>query len=261
MIWRCTVLCGFLFLAAGAWARAPQGDLLHQVAPGPDGKIHVVTVFAHPDDETFYEAGTLLKMKEDPRVVLHILCLTVGDKDVAKDRLKITPERLGRIRTKELEAAGAVLGADEVISLGYHDQGLAAADEAAMVKQVLQVLDRVGAQIVLTHDPYGISGHPDHITGSRVARQAFAQSQAGRRLFYVTLPHSRYFITSQFSMFHGQAERARPTVRVKIHAQKRLKRAALYAHSTQQHFSFWNGLEMKEDLLYNFEYFTLAESR
>jgi hypothetical protein len=48
---------------------------------------------------------------------------------------------------------------------------------------------------------------------------------------------------------------------VDIRGQKRLKRAALYAHSTQEHFSFWNGLGMKEDLLYNFEYFTLAESK
>jgi len=256
----CILLGGFMLLAAGAWARAPKGDLLDQVAPGPDGKIHVVTVFAHPDDETFYLAGTLLKMKQDPRVSLHIVCLTIGDQDVAKDRLRITPERLGRIRVKELEAAGAVLGAEEVISLGYHDQGLAAADAAVMVKQVREILDRVGAEIVLTHDPYGISGHPDHVTCSRVAKQAFEQSGAGR-LFYVTMPQARYFVNSLFSMFHGPAERVYPSLRVDIRGQKRLKRAALYAHSTQEHFSFWNGLGMKEDLLYNFEYFALAESK
>ncbi len=249
-----------LFLAASAWARAPQGDLLEQAVPGPDGKIHVVTVFAHPDDETFYEAGTLLKLKQDPRVVLHIVCLTVGDMDVAKDRLRITPERLGRIRVRELEAAGAVLGADEVISLGYHDQGLAAADAAVMVRQVQEVLDRVGAEIVITHDPYGISGHPDHVTASRVAKQAFEQSQA-RRLFYVTMPKTRYFVNSLFSTFHGPAERVYPSLRVNVRGEKRLKKAALFAHSTQAHFSFWNGLAMKEDLLYNFEYFALAESK
>ncbi len=37
----------------------PTGSLLEGVKPGPDGKINVVTVFSHPDDETFYTGGTL----------------------------------------------------------------------------------------------------------------------------------------------------------------------------------------------------------
>ncbi|OGP61533.1 MAG: hypothetical protein A2V67_20240 [Deltaproteobacteria bacterium RBG_13_61_14] len=247
-------------LAAGAWARVPEGDLLQRVQPGPEGKIDLLTVFAHPDDETFYEAGTLLKLTADPRVRLHILCLTLGDRDAAKDKLGISAERLGRIRVQELEAAAAVLGAEEVIELGYHDQGLAAADPATLVGQVREVMERTGAEVVITHDPYGITGHPDHLAASRAAREAFGQS-AGQRLYYVTLPPLRYSCNRLFSTFPGEAERARPTLRVQIRGEKRLKKAALYAHSSQKHFSFWNGLAMKEDLLYNYEYFTLAESK
>ncbi|HUT52547.1 MAG TPA: PIG-L family deacetylase [bacterium] len=246
-----------LLMAGAALARVPEGDLLDGVSPGADGRIDVAAVFAHPDDESFYVGGTLIKLKEDPRVRLHILCLTIGDQDRAKDKLGIPPERLGEIRVKELMAAGNALGADEVIEAGYPDQGLESADYAEVTARVASFLETAGAEIVITHDPYGISGHPDHVTCSKAATEAFKKSPA-QRLYYVTMPPARYTVNSWFSLLRREAPRAVPTIRVNIRAEKQLKKLALYSHASQKSFSFWNGLAMYEDLIYNHEYFAEA---
>lgn len=249
-----------LLIAGAALARVPEGDLLAGVKAGADGKIDVAAVFAHPDDESFYVGGTLIKLKQDPRVRLHVLCMTIGDQDRAKDSLGIPPERLGGIRVKELMAAANALGADEVIEAGYHDQGLETADYAELVGRVVSFLESADAEIVITHDPYGISGHPDHVISSKAATQAFAASSA-QRLYYVTMPPARYEINSWFSLMRRPAPRAVPTIRVNIRAEKKLKKLALYSHATQKSFSFWNGLAMSEDLLYNYEYFAEAQEK
>lgn len=249
-----------LLMTTGAWAAIPEGDLLSGVRPGADGKIDVVTVFAHPDDESFYVGGTLIKLKQDPRVRLHVLCLTIGDKDRAGKRLGISPAELGRIRVEELRAAANVMNADSAEDLGYPDQGLASADYPTLVARILEVLQKYGAELVITHDPYGISGHPDHVTCSRAAGEAFKQSGA-QKLFWVTMPPVRYAVNALFSVARPDALHARPTLQVNIAAQKRLKDLALHSHASQARFSFWNALAMKEDLLYHHEFFCPADSK
>jgi LmbE family N-acetylglucosaminyl deacetylase len=252
-------LLSALLWSFSAAARVPEGDLLEGLDPGPDGMIDILTVFAHQDDETIVEGGTLLKMKQDPRVRLHILCLTLGDMSEAKDRLKITPEHLGRIRSEELETAAAVYQAEQVIQFQYHDQGLESADQEKLTTEILEVIEDVGAEMVLTHDPLGITRHPDHITCSQVATEAFKRSSA-KRLYYTTLPASMYRLILLFTPFKGQAERAVPTLRVNIKEFKKLKRMAFYAHASQKHFSLV-GPTAEFRILMNYEYFTLAGSK
>ena len=78
----------------------PEGDLLQGVQPGPDGKINILTVFAHQDDESIYGGGAVLKAMKDPRVRLHILCMTFDQTSDAIKNLKITPDHSGKIRAK-----------------------------------------------------------------------------------------------------------------------------------------------------------------
>lgn len=142
-------LVGLAIIVLAAWLLpiacedVPAGDLLAGVAAKPDGTIHVVTVLSHPDDETFYVGGTLIKLKTDPRVRLHILCATDGGKDEAKDKLHVTERRLGRIRLKELALASEVLGADEVSTFDYADRGLAQADQTVLRQRVRDALLRI----------------------------------------------------------------------------------------------------------------------
>ena len=174
-----------LMLAIGIQAAAaiPTGSLLDGVHPGPDGKINVITMFPHQDDETIFVGGTILKMKtEDPRVRVHIMCFTLGELSGAMKTLKITPEFQGKIRTKELEAAATVLKADEVIQLDYHDQGLAKADYNQLVQKALDGIEKTHAEVVITYGPDGMSGHIDHRTLSRAVTRRVPEKLRAKAL-------------------------------------------------------------------------------
>jgi len=244
--------------AFSSQAKIPAGDLLAGVAPGPDGMIDVLNVMSHPDDESVYAGGTLIKLQQDPRVRLHLVCMTLGDMSDARFFMRVSGEEMARIRTKELEDAGLALGADEVIQLSYHDQGLKPADQEALVEELVEIMERTGAEVVITHDPGGVTHHPDHVTCSRVVTEAFRKSSRSR-LYYATLPPLRYLSTSIMSPFHESGEPAKPNVKVDISNELDRKRKAMSAHNSQMRHSLV-GLTASSFYLSKTEWFTLADS-
>ena len=245
------LVAGLVFASMAA-GRVQEGDILEGVQPGADGKIDLVTIFPHQDDETIFAGGTLAKVKQDPRARTHVICLTLGELSSAKEVLKITPEQQGRIRTQELLSAAAALGVDEVIQLHYHDQGLASLDPAALTKEILDLIARTGAEVVITYGADGITGHIDHRTLSRAVTAAFPQSQA-QKLYYVSLPRRLGLLYS----LHSHARPRPPTLVVDIRPVKKLKDLALHEHATQRDFSGrFSTLEMTGHIKH--EWFTLA---
>ncbi len=263
-------LLNLILEMASVWPRVREGSLLEGVAPGPDGKIGVLTIFPHQDDESIYSAGTLLKLKKDPRVRLCLLNLTRGEKSPSHLRLGISPEQMGRIRDRELLSVASVLGAEEVIQLDYSDLGLEGADPSELRQRVAEAITRAGAQIIITFDPFGFYGHPDHRVANRVAMEAFKQSRA-QRLYYVSLPKWQArmrVILCDFSMgmkwylplvYHylTRTTPVPPTLRIDIRAEKKLKRLALDQYASQKYHSNLTAfLEMS--VVSNYEWFALA---
>ena len=242
-----------LFLAAStATGRVKAGDVLAGVQPGADGKIDVVTIFPHQDDETIFVGGTLLTVKKDPRVRTHVICLTLGELSSAKEVLKITPEEQARIRTQELQSAAAALKVDELIQLKYHDQGLAKLDQAALTQEIVDLIARTGAEVVITYGADGITGHIDHRTLSQAVTAAFPQSQA-QKLFYVSLPRRLAFLFSLYSHTRPKP----PTLAMDIRPVRKLKSLALHEHATQRDFSGkFSDLKLMGAIKH--EWFTLA---
>ena len=93
------------------------------IEAGPDGRINVLAVFPHPDDESFYCGGSLIRLAKDSRISLHLLCLTDGSADEAGARLGLGPERLAAIRRRELELAAEVIGFRDLDCWGFRDGG------------------------------------------------------------------------------------------------------------------------------------------
>ena len=240
-----------LLYSLPSFAAVPYGDLLAGVAPGPDGRIDVVSFTAHPDDEAIYAGGTLIKLKKDPRVRLHLVCLTNGDASDARYFMLKSREEMARIRADEYRAAARELGADEVIQLDYHDQGLKPADQAKLVDELAAIMERTGAEVVITHDPAGMTGHPDHVTCSRDVTAAFTRSGA-QRLYYATMSKPRYFAVWALSPFREPGKPAWPTVKVDVSAERARKNRAIMAHHSQMKHSmvgldlplfYWNNTE------------------
>ena len=89
-------------------------------------QLTLMTVHAHPDDETIGTGGVMARAVADGRRVVLVTC-TRGELGEIVDPELDTPEnhrRLGEIRAAELEAAMGALGVTEWENLGYRDSGM-----------------------------------------------------------------------------------------------------------------------------------------
>ena len=156
-----------------------------------DRRLTLMTVHAHPDDESISTGGVMARaVRDGHRVVL--ITATRGEMGeiVAPDL--DTPDnhrRLGEIRMSELEGAMGVLGVTEWDNLGYRDSDMmgragnndprsfwrADVDEAA--GRLAWMIRRYRPDVVTTYNEFGGYGHPDHIRVHDVSVRAFDRAR------------------------------------------------------------------------------------
>jgi N-acetyl-1-D-myo-inositol-2-amino-2-deoxy-alpha-D-glucopyranoside deacetylase len=150
-------------------------------------------VHAHPDDESLSNGATIAYYAARGAQVNVVTCTlgeegeVIGDRwaELAFDRA----DQLGGYRIGELTAALRALGIGAPIYLGgagrWRDSGMAGtekrrrqrfvdADEREAVGALVAVLRRLRPHVVVTYDPNGGYGHPDHIQAHRVTTAAVA---------------------------------------------------------------------------------------
>lgn len=125
--------------------------------------LKLLAVFAHPDDESMGMGGTLAKYAAEG-VETHLVCASRGERGWGgPEEQNPGLEGLGRIRTKELENAAALLGIKSLSFLGYIDGDVDKADHAEAIGRIVTHIRRIQPQVVVTFPHDGIYGHPDHI--------------------------------------------------------------------------------------------------
>ena len=144
----------------------------------------ILFVYAHPDDESFGNAGTILRYTNDG-VAVHYACATRGEAGDVPPEMLAGYADVGALRTVEQMCAAGVLGLTGVHFLGRRDSGMDGSPDnqhpAALIRQPLaQVAEQIVAlirairpQVVVTFGPYGGYGHPDHIFCHRATTAAF----------------------------------------------------------------------------------------
>lgn len=152
----------------------------------------LLLVHAHPDDESINNGATMARYAAEGALVTLVTC-TLGEEGeiippalahLAADR----DDSLGPWRQGELAAAMKELGVTDHRLLGgpgrFRDSGMMGAeqnhhpdafwsadvDEAA--GYLVEVIRSVRPQVLVTYDPDGGYGHPDHIQAHRVATRA-----------------------------------------------------------------------------------------
>lgn len=122
--------------------------------------LRVLLVIAHPDDECMFFAPTLLGLVQAQRkpedVVIAVLCLSNGNSD-----------GLGTVREKELVKSCEVLGiAASRVSVLNHSSLQDGMDilwrEEVVVQVLASHLEKSPADVIITFDDKGISGHFNH---------------------------------------------------------------------------------------------------
>ncbi len=169
----------------------------------PPHTLTVLAVFAHPDDEGFGCGGTLAALVSGGHRVT-LICATNGDVGEISDPALATPKTLASVRQGELRAAMDLTGISDVRFLNYRDSGMAGTDdnghpgslfqapEEKVVEQVAAVIRELRPDLVITHDPTGGYGHPDHVTICHRTQAAVEQCRDARGplLYYVCFPRS-----------------------------------------------------------------------
>lgn len=169
---------------------------------------HLLAIFAHPDDEAFNGAGSFA-MLTDARHNVTLVCATRGEAGQISDPTLATQETLGAVREAELHDAMAHVGVRDIRFLNFRDSGMQGsqdnahphafinADPGGVAKRLLDIIDDVQPDAVLTFGPEGVYGHPDHLMMHRTATAAIALAN-GRSLiadpialYYSAVPRSR----------------------------------------------------------------------
>jgi LmbE family N-acetylglucosaminyl deacetylase len=143
----------------------------------------ILSVWAHPDDETYLAAGVMAAARDlGQRVVC--VSATAGELGTP-DPVAWPPERLGRVRTLEASAAMAALGVAEHHVLGLPDGGLAGRRDDG-IAAIGRLIDDVDPDTILTFGPEGMTFHPDHIAVHHWVTEAWSHGGCRQRLLYAT---------------------------------------------------------------------------
>ena len=191
------------------------------------GKLLLMAVHAHPDDETISMGGTLA----------HYAAANSAARGEATDVIVVTgtrgelgeiviPERdtpeehaqLGETRMGEIAAAMRALGVSRWENLGYRDSGMDGTDGNSDPRSfhhhintslddtsepLVRLIRATQPDVIATYDDFGGYGHPDHIAAAKVARRAWEVSgdptwrpSAGpawsiKKLYEVRIPDSQ----------------------------------------------------------------------
>jgi mycothiol S-conjugate amidase len=237
-----------------------------------DGPLRLLSIHAHPDDESSKGAGTVAQLS-DAGVRCVLVCCTGGEVgdilNPAMDTDEVKAD-IGGVRRKELHQAAEILGYAEVLWLGYRDSGMPGMeanehpgcfanvpfDDA--VARLVAIIRRERPHVVLTYpDIQDGYAHPDHlrvhdatIAAVRVAADANQHSWAGPRwdvpkLYYSMWSRARMVATHEKMLelglespfdsawFSRPGQDFRITTTVEVSAVYARKKAALLAHATQ----------------------------
>lgn len=139
---------------------------------------------AHPDDESFGMAGTIVKYVQEGTHT-SLICATNGDAGVSDPEFLQGYPSMTELRLAELHCAAETLGFERVFAFGYRDSGMEGsadnqhpdslyqADPGEVTGRVVEVIRQMRPQVVVTFDPYGGYGHPDHLVMHRATTRAF----------------------------------------------------------------------------------------
>lgn len=138
----------------------------------------ILALYAHPDDEILGPGGTLACYAAAGAEVV-LVTATRGEAGEIQRPGTATPETLAEVRQQELMCSAANLGISEVILLNYRDSGMAGTPENEHARALINIpaeivigrlvsfIRRLRPQVLLTFEPYGGYGHPDHIMMNR----------------------------------------------------------------------------------------------
>ncbi len=174
--------------------------------------IRILLVHAHPDDETINNGATMAKYAAGGAHVTLVTCTRGEEGEVLVPGLShlasSDQDKLGLHRESELALAMKELGVTDFRFLGspsvkFRDSGMMGtepnnradafwqADIDTAAKYLVEVIEEIKPQILITYDEIGGYGHPDHIQAHRIAMRASEIADWKiQKIYWNTMPKS-----------------------------------------------------------------------
>jgi N-acetyl-1-D-myo-inositol-2-amino-2-deoxy-alpha-D-glucopyranoside deacetylase len=228
----------------------------------------LLAVHAHPDDESITMGGTLARYRAEG-VGVTLVTATLGEEGEViplslRGLISQSADQLGGYRYTELRTACAALDISDLRFLGglgrWRDSGMAGTASAdhprafaragrggpehePAVAALVEILDEVRPDVLLTYDADGGYGHPDHVATHQVAVAAAtgrvprvlavvrSRTCAAKLLAALPVPAGYLPATPEdlgYLVAHSELAAA-----VEVSAQAVARREALAAHATQ----------------------------
>jgi LmbE family N-acetylglucosaminyl deacetylase len=196
-------------------------------------KRSIFLVFAHPDDESTFVGGTVLKYTSQG-IPVDLVCATRGEKGT---RLDVSTDMdLGTVREAQLRTAAALIGIRNIYLLSYIDGELDIIQSDDIIHKILEIMQLVQPQIIITFGPDGITGHSDHVVIGNATTKAFealaVQNWSPRKLYYVTIPESVVPNPGEIGIITRPDDKVTTTINIRSYLEMKIR--AVSAHSSQQ---------------------------
>ncbi|MDJ0768511.1 MAG: PIG-L family deacetylase [Ilumatobacter sp.] len=202
----------------------------------------LIGIWAHPDDEAYLSAGLMARVVGSGGSVT-VLTATRGEKGT-DDPADYDRDHFAALREAELRASLAELGVHDVRFLGLRDGECDLVDDETVVSRMVDVIESVRPDAIVTFGPDGMTNHPDHRAISRWATEAWRRGGHGE-LLYATVTHDFVALhrvmhdrLGVYADFGGEGPASVSRSRIALEcaldeAELDRKRRALAAHASQ----------------------------
>ncbi len=154
-------------------------------------QLKLMSILAHPDDESLALGGTLAKYAAEG-IEVSLIVATRGERGWFQDWREYPGETaLGALREQEVRNASQELGITHLDFLDYIDGELDQANEIEVIARLVRLLRLRQPDVILTFGPDGLYGHPDHIAISQFTTSAIMCAADPSYAYAVDLPPHR----------------------------------------------------------------------
>ena len=165
---------------------------MHQIVKPDDIRQlgTILSVWAHPDDESFLAAGILRTAVKNGQ---QVVCVTATRGEAgSQDEQKWPAANLANIRTNELADALKILGIKQHYWLDYPDGGCCDMPPSQAVNKLVEIIRNLQPDSILTFGPDGITGHDDHRTVSEWVSAAARASKQPLAIYHAVHTPEQY---------------------------------------------------------------------
>lgn len=146
-------------------------------------RLSLLGAYGHPDDEQ--GVSGLMHKYANAGVNVTLVCATRGEAGEIAPGVNATPQTLGQVREEELRCAAEKIGIHNLYFLDYRDSGMIGTPENSdprclwqanlmeVTEKLVRLVRRYKPHVMLTFDPNGGYGHPDHIKIHQAAMIAY----------------------------------------------------------------------------------------